>query len=128
MKDDDMQILVRHIYSIIENPKKSKKCFNPKKDDIYPDLNNYFFSISDKYKIPDQLNRDSLKQYYSNKNNKLRKPGIEFANNFYNIITSKNIHMPDVFSFDIGANSLKNYGLLLVGLQCILMMMSVLCW
>jgi len=53
MKNDDMQILVRHIYSIIENPKKSKKCFNPKKDDIYPDLNNYFFSISDKYKIPD---------------------------------------------------------------------------
>lgn len=34
MKNDDMQILVKHIYFIIENPKKSKKCFNPKKDDI----------------------------------------------------------------------------------------------
>ncbi|WP_426576147.1 dimethylsulfonioproprionate lyase family protein [Xenorhabdus stockiae] len=107
MDNVDMQRLVKHVYTVINNKDKAFKCFTPQKNA------KELYSPSEQLKqaspVAQWLNRPSLKDYYSSiSNDSLKMAGIRFYNNFYKMVTGKAIKMPTSFPYDISATNLPN--------------------
>lgn len=107
MDNVDMQKLVKHIYTIIHNPEKAYQCFNPQKN--VAGLYSPSSEVKEISEVAKWLNRSTLKNYFENQTiDPIKRNGIKFSENFYQMITGKDLTMPNNFPFDISANALPN--------------------
>ncbi|WP_051435719.1 hypothetical protein [Shewanella fidelis] len=107
MDNRDMQVMVKHIYAVLNNPDKAKQCFSAKKDST--SLLSPSETMTQGSAVARWINRPEMKDYFANLSDKaLNKAGIEFADNFAEMITGSDIQMPANFPFDISANALPN--------------------
>lgn len=107
MDNIDMQVMVKHIHAVLENPDKAKQCFSAKKD--HKGLLSPSKKLSKKSVVAKWLNRPEMSQYFKGQSNTaLKNEGIKFADNFDEMITGADVKMPGNFPFDISANALPN--------------------
>ncbi|MEM1120367.1 MAG: hypothetical protein AAGJ18_07940, partial [Bacteroidota bacterium] len=108
MEQRDMQLVVKHIYLVLLNPDKAKKCFAARKnvDWLYsPGGEARKNSPVDKW-----LNRKTFAEFFNEKvtDPVVKKEGLSFAENFNKMITGKDIQLPPHFPYDISADALPN--------------------
>ncbi|KPM32151.1 Hypothetical protein I595_1800 [Croceitalea dokdonensis DOKDO 023] len=108
MDEKDMRLMVKHIYLVLLNQDKAKKCFAARKD------LDWLYSPGGKARensIVDQwLDRMTLEEFFKQKvaDPEVRQAGVSFANNFNKMITGDDIELPSNFPYDISANALPN--------------------
>ena len=108
MEQRDMQLVVKHIYLILLNPEKAKKCFAARSDVEW--LYSPGGQARKNSTVDQWLNRMTLKEFFSQKvkDPKVKQKGIAFAQNFSDMITGDDIQLPPNFPYDISANALPN--------------------
>ncbi|MEM8524776.1 MAG: hypothetical protein AAGG68_09030 [Bacteroidota bacterium] len=104
----DMQLVVKHIYLVLLNPDKAKKCFAARAevDWLYsPGGEARQHSVVDQW-----LGRKTFEDFFHEKvtDVEVKKEGLSFAKNFNKMITGSDIVLPPNFPYDISANALPN--------------------
>jgi hypothetical protein len=108
MDREDMKLMVKNIYQVVNNPNKAKMCFSAREDV------NWIFSpgkeLEDKSPVAKWLKRTTFEDFFNKQvtNTEVRKLGLEFTKNFYKMVTGDEVKMPLVFPYDISANALPN--------------------
>jgi len=108
MDQRDMQLVVKHIYLILHNPDKAKKCFAARRnvDWLYsPGGEARKNSLVDQW-----LGRTTMEAFFREKisDPEVREQGLSFARNFNKMITGDDIQLPPHFPYDVSANALPN--------------------
>ena len=108
MDQKDMQLMVKHIYLILLNQDKVKKCFAARKEIDW--LYSPGGIARENSEVDQWLNRTTLEDFFNKKvtDSEVQEEGISFAKNFGKMITGDDIVMPDNFPFDVSANALPN--------------------
>lgn len=108
MDQKDMQLMVKHIYLVLLNQDKVKKCFAARKntDSMYSPGG----KARENSKVDQWLNRVTFEEFFNQKvtDETVKKEGLSFAKNFGKMITGDDIIMPPNFPFDVSANALPN--------------------
>lgn len=105
MDNRDVQVLVKHLYTIVHNKEKAFQCFSPQKriDGLYSP-NDTLERQSD---VAMWLKRPSLHKYYQNSDKvQIQTAGTKFSEQFYSVTTDDSIKMPLNFVNDISARAL----------------------
>lgn len=107
MDNEDVKILVKHLYTITHNQEKAFQCFSPQKgtDGLYSPND----TLERRSDVAMWLERPSLKTYYQNSDSlQIQAAGIKFSEQFYSVTTDDSIEMPLNFIDDISARALSN--------------------
>ncbi|MEL7161302.1 MAG: hypothetical protein AAFN92_11145 [Bacteroidota bacterium] len=108
MDQKDMQLVVKHIYLVLLNPDKAKKCFAARRDV------DWLYSPGGEARVNstvDQwLDRTTMETFFRQEvsDPEVRREGLSFAKNFHKMITGEDIQLPSHFPFDVSANALPN--------------------
>ena len=104
----EVQLMVKHIYQVVNNPEKAKACFSPRKEN--KGLTAPAGELLKRSLVAQWLNRQSIVDFYSNtiKNPEVQKYGISFAKNFDSMLLGDDIKTPKQFGQDVSANTLPN--------------------
>jgi len=108
MDQRDMQLMVKHIYLVLLNPDKAKKCFATRSDVDW--LYSPGGEAKENSEVDQWINRMTFEEFFNQKvtNPEVKKEGLAFAKNFNKMITGDDIVMPNNFPYDISANALPN--------------------
>ena len=108
MDEKDMQLMVKHIYLILLNQEKAKKCFAARKEVDF--LYSPGGEARENSKVDQWVHRTTLTEFFNEKvtDATVQKEGLAFAKNFNKMITGKDIVMPPNFPYDVSANALPN--------------------
>jgi len=104
----DMQLLVKHVYQILHNPDKAKKCFAAREnvDWIYSPGG----KLEEQSEVAQWLDRTTFREFFNTKveDEEVREQGLEFTEHFYKMVTGEEVKTPENFPYDVSARSLPN--------------------
>ncbi|MFL1895264.1 hypothetical protein ACJRPK_06150 [Aquimarina sp. 2-A2] len=108
MDQRDMQLMVKHIYLVLLNPDKAKKCFAARKD--VEGLYSPGGKAREISKVDQWLDRMTFEEFFNQKvtDPEVKQYGLSFTKNFNKMITGDDIELPSNFPYDISANALPN--------------------
>ncbi|WP_298444891.1 hypothetical protein [uncultured Ferrimonas sp.] len=108
MDQRDMQLMVKHIYAIINNADKAKQCFGARQDVDW--IYSPGGELEQSSAVAKWLNRTTFSEFFQrvNTNDQVREFGANFSENFSKMVTGDDIQMPKAFPFDVSANALPN--------------------
>ena len=104
----EVQLMVKHIYQVVNNPEKAKACFAPRKGEeglLAPDGELLKRSL-----VAQWLQRQGLTDFFTKtiQNPDVQKYGVKFAKNFDTLIAGEEVKTPEQFGRDVSANALPN--------------------
>jgi hypothetical protein len=104
----DIRLTVKHIYQILANADKAKKCFSPRVDVNW--LYNPGRELTEKSSVAKWAKRRTFDEFFDKEvtDPEIRKRGHEFAKNFYKMVTGDEIKTPSAFPYDVSANALPD--------------------
>jgi len=107
MDNRDVQLVVKHIYAVLENPDKAKACFAAREDVDW--MFTPSVGMENSSEVAQYFERTTLEEYYEGKQDpELRMAGLNYARHFHQFMTNDSIQMPGNFPFDISAKSLPD--------------------
>lgn len=108
MEKRDMQLMVKHIYLVLLNPDKAKRCFATRSDV------DWIYSPGGKTRenspVDQWIDRMTFEEFFKTKvkDPEVRKEGLEFTEHFNKMITGDEIKFPANFPYPVGADQLPN--------------------
>lgn len=108
MERRDMQLLVKHIYQILNNQEAAKKCFAARQDVDW--IYSPGGELEARSEVAQWLNRTTFEEFFNTKvsNEEVKNYGKAFTENFYKMVTGEKVKTPKNFPYDISARSLPN--------------------
>ncbi len=104
----DMQIMVKNIYQVINNPDKAKRCFSARQDIDW--IYSPGGALEKRSPVATWLKRTTFEEFFDSKvtNEEVKAHGRKFTRNFDKMVTGPDLRMPPSFPYDVSANSLPN--------------------
>jgi hypothetical protein len=104
----DMQLLVKHIYQIINNPDKAKKCFAAREEVDW--LYSPGGRLEAESEVAQWLKRTTFDEFFKTvvTDKEVRAYGKVFTKNFASMVTGDAVKTPVGFPYDVSARSLPN--------------------
>ncbi|MBW3165463.1 hypothetical protein [Ferrimonas balearica] len=108
MDQRDMQLMVKHIYAVINNPDKAKACFGAREDVDW--IYSPGGELERRSPVAQWLNRTTFSEFFETKvtDPEVQAYGREFTKHFAKMVTGDDLVMPKAFPYDVSANALPN--------------------